>query len=184
MKRTLAIFTGIVVLIGAGVLTFRQDFYSRYHFDTLREERFTVTRIFGVPIWKETRKPHDEYSEIYTEITGKTPDPDRCRTMPADYTRWRVGFGRRVGFMYRCIASPFPFRERDQLLEELYRQYSNGLTKKEALQSLERIDSVIPPVRVREGEIDLSALDDLREEFGLERRYSSVAENEAQNPGK
>lgn len=170
MKRTLAILTGIAVLVVAGVLTFRQDFYSRYHFDTLREERFKVTKIFGVPIWRNTREPHDEYTEIYTEITGKTPNPDRWRKMPADYTRGLVGG------MYRCFGSPFPFRERDVLLEELYRQYSKGMSKQDTLQFLERIESVIPPVRVGESEIDFTAMDNLREELGLKRRYTVVAE--------
>lgn len=170
MKRTLAILTGTAVLVVAGAVTFRQDFYSRYHFDTLREERYKVTKIFGVPIWRSTRDPHDEYSEVYTEITGKTPAPDRWRKMPADYTRGLVGG------MYRCFGSSFPFRERDALLEELYTQFSNGMPKQDALRHLETIDSVIPPVRVREIEFDFSAMDDLREELGLERRYTIAAE--------
>lgn len=169
MNRTLAILTGVAVLGGAGVVTFRQDFYSRYHFDTLREERFTVSKIFGVPIWKVAREPRDEYSEIYREITGRVPDSDRRRTMPADYTRGLVGG------VYRCFGPPFPFSERDELLEELYRKYSNGMTKEEALHAFEKIDSVIPPDRVREIDIDFSALDDLREELGLERRYTMAA---------
>lgn len=173
MKKPIAIILGVLTLSGASVVTFNHEFYSRYHYDTLREERFKLTKVLGIPIWKEARQVVDIYPDSYTLITGLSPDPKRWRNMPWDYRRSLVGG------MYRCFGTPFPLRERNELLETLYSRFSNGMSRDEALRTFERIDRITPGDRVRDEDIDINSLDELRDELGLERRFTIGAEQNA-----
>ncbi|MGI8604299.1 MAG: hypothetical protein ACR2OZ_15085 [Verrucomicrobiales bacterium] len=155
----------IIAFVIAGLLlatvTYQQENSSRYHFDTLREERRLTTRILGIPIASRQLAPEDPYPGLYLQITGKTPDPKRWRQMPPDYTRslWSS--------MYRCYGFGFEFQERRQLLAAVYQRFRSVGSQAEAASQLRRIDELVPAPTQSRKELDFEAVDALRKELGL-----------------
>jgi hypothetical protein len=159
--RRIRIILFVIVGILLATATYQRENSSRYHFDTLREERRVTTRILGIPVLSRQLPPEDPYPELYSQITGKTPDPNRWRQMPPDYVRsfWSS--------MYRCYGFGFEFQERRQLLAAVYQKFRAGGSQEAAAAQLHRIDDLIPAPTQPRKELDFERIDALRKELGL-----------------
>jgi hypothetical protein len=151
------ILTTIGILIVAA--TARMESSSRYHYDTLRQDRRWTLRLVGIPIPFPEHIQNDPYAGLYQEITGKAPDPQRWLQMPPDFIRY-LWFS-----MELCHGSLT--EERRQLLAAVYQKFRDGNPKAEAATRLERIDALLPMPRNYRQEIDRTAIDALRNEVGL-----------------
>lgn len=160
IQITVPVIFGLLLVLA----TYRQESSFRHHLDTLRQERRLVTRVFGIPIMWRERTAKDHYSGLYSQITGKEPDPTQWRQMPPDCIEslWSI--------TYRCGGPGFVLQERFDLLEAAYERFRLGGLREAAAAQLKRIDELTPTSTPSRHELDLYAIDALRIELGLKPR--------------
>lgn len=165
MRRsvTKALVIGAVLLV---IATYRQEHSSRCHLDSLREERRITTRVFGVPVWSTEQQPDDPYAGLYSQITGRPPDPNHWKQMSANFVGSHFVGSLLVGGV-RCGESNVEFRERRELLAAVFQRYRSGGLQSEAAAQIRRIDDLLPPPANPQYNLDLARVDALRKELGL-----------------
>lgn len=154
----MALVIGAVLL---AIATYRQEHSSRYHLDSLREERRSTTRVFGVPVWSAEQSSDDPYAGLYSQITGRPPDPNRWKQMPADFicSLWMS--------THHCYIFSVEFQWRRELIAAVYQRYRSGWSQPEAAAQIRRIDDLLPIPENPLDKLDLAGVDVLRKELGL-----------------
>lgn len=157
-------FGTIALVIGAvlfAIVTYQREHSSRYHLDSLRKERRITTRVFWIPVWFTEQSPDDPYAGLYSQITGRPPDPNRWAQMPADFigSFWMSSF--------RCGGFGGEFQERRELLAAVYQRFRSGGSQPEAAAHIRRIDALLPIPKNPLDLPDLAGVDALRKELGL-----------------
>jgi hypothetical protein len=145
-----------------GYFTHTQEYHSRYHLDTLREERFVTSRVIGIPVWQSERKAEDRYSDTYSRITGLQPDSAHWKVMPPDYIR-----SHRRG-SYRCHGFGMEIHERMYLLEILYERFKAGMPRETAAEIIRRIDVLLPARPQNRQELNIEGINGVRKKLGIE----------------
>jgi hypothetical protein len=159
-RRTILLATAGILLLATTYL----ESSIRYHYDTLRTERRMRLRLLGIPIPLSQREYEDPYPEIYQQITGRIPDPQRWRQMPADFVCFLWGS------QNFCHGSGI-FRDRGELLAAVYKKFRTGGSQTEAAAHIARIDLLLPMPWNPRQQIDLMAVHTLRKELGLESAF-------------
>jgi len=161
--RAIAIIAIIIAFAVLGVWSYRVDYSSRTHTDTLRHECWITTRIFGFPIARQDGEPWDRFHGAYTAISGREPDPARWRPETTDCVQTMGGAA-----LISCYFIPHGVRERMDLLEALYTRFNNGMPGELAAEYFARIESLTPPAADAEWEIYFQKVKVLRREIALE----------------
>jgi len=156
------ILTTIGILIVAA--TARMESSSRYHYDTLRQDRRWTLRLVGIPIPFPEHIQNDPYAGLYQEITGKAPDPKRWLQNRPDhiYSYWND--------VYICGGSTIDWENRCQLLAFVYQKFRNGGPKAKAAAHLQRIDALLPIPANPNQETEYEAVEAFKKELGLKRK--------------
>lgn len=164
LLKIIAIGGGSLLL---GLLTYQQEFASRYHMDTLRKESYRTTRVFGVPIARRQTSTQDDYRNTFSEITGATPLEAHWLQMRPDCVRslW--------GEKDICFGLGYELRERHDLLEAVYRRFPAQLSQAQAAAYIRRIDELVPADFRHSRETNLEQVHLLRKELGLRSAYDS-----------
>ena len=156
--KVMAIGGGAILV---GLLTYRQEFAARYHLDTLRKESYRTTRVFGVPIARHQTSTQDDYRNTFAEITGTTPLEAHWLQMRPDCVRslW--------GETDICFGLGYELRERQALLEAVFRRFPAQLSRAQAAAFIKRIDELVPADFRQRREPNLEQIHLLRKELGL-----------------
>src|SRR5688572_8506783 len=109
-----------------GLLTYQQEFASRFHLDTLRMESYRTTRIFGVPIERHQTSAQDDHGNKFLEITGVAPLEAHWLQMRPDCVRtlWSE--------TDICFRLRHKFSERRDLLEAVYLRFPAQFSQAQA----------------------------------------------------
>jgi hypothetical protein len=162
MKRIGYILLAVMAVGILGYLTYTKEYHSRYHLDTLREERFITTRIIGIPVWRSEREPSDRFSDAYRKIVGSEPDTTHWKVMPPDYIRSRGRGG------YKCYGFGMEIHERMYLLRTVFERFEKGMSQETAAELVRSIDVVLPARPKNGQELDFEGIDEVRKKLGLE----------------
>jgi hypothetical protein len=153
-------------VIGAillAVATYRVEYASRYHLDSLREERHVTTRVLGIPVWSREGRLEDPYAGLYRKITGRPPDPHRWKQMRADCVSslWMT--------IFRCGGLGHEIQQRQEMLGAVYQRYADTGSQSEAAAQIRRIDELLPCLHGAPEILDFESIEVMRKELGLQR---------------
>ncbi|MBE2287029.1 MAG: hypothetical protein IAE77_26470 [Prosthecobacter sp.] len=165
MRRFLLMTLSTLAVLAA--MTYRVEHHSRYHYDSLRQERFVTTRILGIPVHTKTAEPHDPFSGVYLQIMLRPPDEKRWRVMCPDFVRSPFSA------MNICYGFGLSYRERRELIETVFARFIDDHDRVRAASFLASIDAVLPMPADPNKEPDIAAIDDLRDSLGLERHIQT-----------
>ena len=163
MKKFAYFLIAGIVAAALGSLTYSKEYQFRYHLDTLRKERFSTTRIIGIPVARSEGKVVDQYGDIYTRITGVPPDASHWKVMPPDYIKGFNG-----GF--RCHNYGIEFHTRRQVLGAVFDEFKAGMPRDTAAELIRRIDTALPIQQGNRITFNSDGVANIRKELGLETR--------------
>lgn len=170
LRRSVTIAFIVTASCGFAAMTYQEEHQTRYHLDTLREERYATKRVIGIPVHREMTISRDPHGLTYREITGKNPDPHRwLQRRPDNIRSWR-------GERYMTYGFGFEFRERREQLHTLYENFDSGMPQEDALSLLTRINATIPGESGPGGNVNFEEIDILRRNLGLKPYHEQEME--------
>ncbi|CAN5714691.1 hypothetical protein BH09VER1_BH09VER1_44720 [soil metagenome] len=168
MTRKSKILLVVCLALPIVILNARWEDWSRFHQDTLCEQRFRTLTLFGVPVWRSALPSDDPFSAAYTSITGQPPDPHHWRNLPPDTFHTLYG-----NTYWACHAYGTQYWERRNLLAATFDSFLAGLPRDQAAARLARINTLLPPEYVSEDKLNYPEIDALRKQLHLKPLYTT-----------
>jgi hypothetical protein len=162
LKRFAYILVAVIATTILGYFTYTEEYHSRFHLDTLREERFVTSRIFGIPVWRTERPASDPFSNDYRLITGAQPDQTHWKVMPPDYIRSHGRGG------YKCHGFGMEIHERMYLLRIVFEKFKAGMPRDTAAELIRSIDVQLPAQSQNRRELDFEGINEVRRKLEID----------------